>query len=257
MSQETARPSLVFESIELVSAPGMSHGFRLAGFQPGLNVVWGPNASGKSTTARALHSLFWPDRPDDRTLVEASFRFNQSNWFIERNGKHVSATRNGSNHAALTFTQLSAETRDRYLLALHDLIRGDDRSFAAYIAKEMSGGFDLEDAVKKTGLEANINPSSQQRQLDAAIAQHRELIAHQSTIATDAERLAELEEEAKKVVEARRRAEWLGQVKRAWELAESVRDAEALVSRFDPAMNVARPDDASSIDTWATDRARS
>ncbi|MEZ4498056.1 MAG: AAA family ATPase [Thermomicrobiales bacterium] len=138
MNQETSRPSLVFESIELVSAPGMAHGFRLAGFQPGLNVVWGPNASGKSTTARALHSLFWPDRPDDRTLVEASFRFNQSNWFIERNGKHVSATRNGSNHAALTFTQLSAETRDRYLLALHDLIRGDDRSFAAYIAKEMS-----------------------------------------------------------------------------------------------------------------------
>ena len=251
MSQETARPSLVFESIELVSAPGMSHGFRLAGFQPGLNVVWGPNASGKSTTARALHSLFWPDRPDDRTLVEASFRFNQSNWFIERNGKHVSATRNGSNHAALTFTQLSAETRDRYLLALHDLIRGDDRSFAAYIAKEMSGGFDLEDAVKKTGLEANINPISQQKQLDVAIARHRELIALQSTIATDAVRLARLKEEAKKVVEARRRAECLGQVKRAWELAESVRDAEALVSRFDPAMNVARPDDASSIDTWA------
>ncbi|MEZ4498055.1 MAG: hypothetical protein R2845_15065 [Thermomicrobiales bacterium] len=76
------------------------------------------------------------------------------------------------------------------------------------------------------------------------------MIALQARSRPSAERLAQLEE-AKRVVEARRRAEWLGQVKRAWELAESVRDAEALVSRFDPAMNVARPDDASSIDTWA------
>ncbi|MDF1566267.1 MAG: AAA family ATPase, partial [Deltaproteobacteria bacterium] len=44
-------------SLHLRDAPGLeplSH----ETLQPGVNVIWGPNASGKSTMARALRSLF-------------------------------------------------------------------------------------------------------------------------------------------------------------------------------------------------------
>ncbi len=44
------------QRLHLRHAPGLPDGVALADVRPGLNVVVGPNASGKSTLARALRA---------------------------------------------------------------------------------------------------------------------------------------------------------------------------------------------------------
>ena len=49
---------LWFERLELERLPGLERGgFTLDGLSPGVNVIHGPNGSGKTTTARAIDAF--------------------------------------------------------------------------------------------------------------------------------------------------------------------------------------------------------
>ena len=65
-----ASPTLKFDKLEIrrflgVTGPG-SFSMPEAEFSPGLNLIYGPNASGKTTMALALQSLLWPAATEDR-----------------------------------------------------------------------------------------------------------------------------------------------------------------------------------------------
>lgn len=54
--------ALAFEDIHVDRAPGFdSGGLSVDGLSPGINVVHGPNASGKSTLGQSMQWLLWPD----------------------------------------------------------------------------------------------------------------------------------------------------------------------------------------------------
>src|SRR5688572_16994776 len=107
---------VVFESIEVRRAPGMAEGFSLAGFGPGINVVTGPNASGKSTIARLLHQLFWKDEFKSDAHIEVCFRYRSASWTLRRDGRILSCLCNGEAQAMPVFDEMTGDTRDRYLL---------------------------------------------------------------------------------------------------------------------------------------------
>ena len=58
--RQDTRERLAFTRIEIDRAPGISPGFAIEHLSPELNIIFGPNASGKSTTARAIQALIWP-----------------------------------------------------------------------------------------------------------------------------------------------------------------------------------------------------
>ena len=51
--------TVALESITIRSAPGLPDGVALKQLSPGLNVIVGPNASGKSTLSRTLRGALW------------------------------------------------------------------------------------------------------------------------------------------------------------------------------------------------------
>ena len=51
-------------AITLQSAPGLPHGVALPELGPGLQLVLGPNASGKSTLVRAMRQALWSRKLD-------------------------------------------------------------------------------------------------------------------------------------------------------------------------------------------------
>lgn len=132
--------------LEVRSLPGLPGGFAVVP-GPGVNLVVGPNASGKSSLARAIRSLLWPDslanaaqhrlaaqvtvgddvliarRPPDGTL----------SW--TRDGEEVAPPRVPVDHL-----------RDRYELGLLDLAApgAGEGDFAAEIRLQMTGGYDLD-----------------------------------------------------------------------------------------------------------------
>lgn len=256
MSKRPRKPAVTIDTLELRRAPGIPRGFDLPGLGPGITIVHGPNGSGKSTAARAIHSLFWPDRTDDQVELVASFRHDHSHWSVRRSGRHIEMKRDGVACSTLTFPQLDRATRDRYLLALHDLIRAEDTAFAGLIAQEMSGGYDIEAAAKATGFEKLVNPRSLGTELNAAMQAHQRLLADQADIAADRDRLTDLEAASAGVVAARVRGGELDRI-RQWLDAKSLyEEAVATFDQFDPEMANSRAGDSDLIQTWRREEPR-
>ena len=57
-----SRPALWFERIHVRRMPGTEPpGFEVRDLSPGVNIVHGPNGVGKTTLARALLAVLWPE----------------------------------------------------------------------------------------------------------------------------------------------------------------------------------------------------
>ena len=123
-------------------------------------MITGPNASGKSTTAQLLHQLFWKQETHGDAHLEVRFRYAGDVWTLRRDGHRIICHCNGEAKPQPVFDELTDDTRDRYLLALHDLLRTDDVAFARTIAREAAGGFDLDAAAKS--LNYHVKPPSPQ-----------------------------------------------------------------------------------------------
>lgn len=133
---------LAFERLVIRRMPGFpSGGITLDGLSPGINVVYGPNASGKTTTARALHAALWPRTAPERASLMAAFRLGGEEWMVDLDAGRARYQQDGrdAHEPALP----GAETRDRYALSLHELITAEDAQLAAAIARESAGGYDL------------------------------------------------------------------------------------------------------------------
>ncbi|MEE8460051.1 MAG: AAA family ATPase, partial [Phycisphaerales bacterium] len=133
--------------------PGIrpGHGFDVTDLQPGITVVFGPNGCGKTTMARAIQAILWPDA--DRALnpgLTATFMLGAETWNVDLDGRHATWRRDGATSDPPDVG--AGDARHRYRLSLPELVTstGNDEFFAAEISRAMAGGFDL-DAVTEAG----------------------------------------------------------------------------------------------------------
>lgn len=175
--------------------PGIPDGFALPELSEGVTVVFGPNASGKSSTARAIEAALWPARAARRDIsVVADYAMDGSRFHVEVDAGHVAVQRDGSEARA---PELPApELYHRYRLSLHELITSDNADFARAIALQSAGGYDLGAAAE--ALQLRAQPSAARNE-SAAVVQALEA----ERAALRAER--DLEERARGLDELRAR----------------------------------------------------
>lgn len=143
--------AITFEEIELTQVRGFSGaGPVIRDLSGGMNVVYGTNASGKTTLAKAIQTLLWPEEPSLKNAsLRAVLRCGDVIWDADyRWGRSALQARNapGAEPPALGPSQ----HRDRYYLGLQELVQTDDgKSFAQHIARESTGGFDVEAAAEQ------------------------------------------------------------------------------------------------------------
>lgn len=136
--------------------PGFpSGGIGLSRLCGGINLVRGPNASGKTTTARAIQALLWQEA-DDRISVAGRLEMGGASWLVDVDGRHVQWQREG--HPASPPPLPPAETRSRYFLSLHELLQADDRELADLIRIESAGGYDVPSAARELGFGTRGRP---------------------------------------------------------------------------------------------------
>lgn len=199
----TRTASMHLRSIDVRTAPGIPHGFRIEGFVPGINIITGPNASGKSTTSRLLRQLFWTREADTEADYRVSFRYSGADWSVRRAGSYIGCDRDGSATALPVFHDYGDELRERYHLPLHDLLGAEDSNFAALIAREAAGGYDLEEAIKKLGFAASPpQPQNLARIQDDAKLQLKLANDAQRALMTEEEELVELRKQAQESLDA-------------------------------------------------------
>lgn len=145
------RPALVFRHIDLRRTPGIPAGFQIDRLCEGINVAYGPNASGKTTTALALQMLLWNnlDGAWRRAAVAGRAELEGEQWYIEIDTGTARYQRDGEDGARLPIDE--ADGGSRYILTLHDLLQADNRNFADVILKESAGGYDLDAARQSLG----------------------------------------------------------------------------------------------------------
>ncbi len=132
-------------SLTINALPGIEPGFELRPVAEGVNIVIGPNASGKSSLIRALAYLLQRQNTDPRALsLEAEFHGNDARWQVRRNGSQVVWTRNGAT-ADRPALPVAAQL-GMYRLAMEHLLKEDDQSdkeIAQELLRTLHGGFAL------------------------------------------------------------------------------------------------------------------
>jgi len=218
--------SLTFERLAI----RRMHGFRPPGleidaFCPGVNVVYGPNASGKSTLAKALYRLIWPGSGGEGEHVTGIYDLGGSRWRVELDAGRVVHQRDGRDVAP---PDLPPEDRnDRYHLYLHELLHDTDRDFARSIQKAARGGYDVSAAADALDfVEPAPRSGDSTHRVEELDDRVDELRRKQKALRDDEQHLDELRDDLEEARRARRHLELLEEVRDYAELRDAAREAE-------------------------------
>lgn len=202
---------------------------------PGINLIHGPNGSGKTTTSRAIAGLFWPELVrQDRPTLEAVAESDNGRWSVSLDAGHPRwiSLDGQAPHPQLPPTERSAS----YRLALHELLRAEDHDFAMLIQQEAFGGLDLPTALDALGFQ-HKQPNSNLgacRELRDAQRKARDLADQQRQLHQQANDLTRLNRRLQAAQEARAEA-LLWERLQAWQEAKQrCREARLHLDSFDP-----------------------
>ena len=125
--------------------PGIDEPYEIRTEGPGVHVVFGPNAVGKSSICRAVEALYWEEiRPGERTELTGEFEIDGVPWRAERYGPRLRWRSEGEDRMRPRLPP--SRHRNAFILRLRDLLDPSakgTRAIASEIRRQMSGGFDL------------------------------------------------------------------------------------------------------------------
>lgn len=131
-------------TLELESLPGIPRPFVLDGFGTGATLIHGPNASGKSSTRRALRQLLFEPKSDPRVSITAHFEDASGPLRASLNGGQVTWFRGSEQVPQPALPPVNRA--DSFAVGVRELLDdgGDaERGFAHAVARQMAGGYEL------------------------------------------------------------------------------------------------------------------
>lgn len=247
---------LAFEAIEIRRFPGFERrGFELGDLSPGINLIHGPQATGKSTLGRVVEGLLWPDTSSwTGCSLSAEARLDGERWQIDAEHARPRFLKDGAPVPGLPVP--GGELADRFSLALHELLRAEtdphgaaEAPFARTVARELAGGFDLEDALRELGAQEPAGrPHKLVQAYEEAWEREERARAEQRELAHREEELDRLREEeraardaARELAEVRAVLAWRGHRERAETEEGLLRD------RFPSAMELVTGDEGETL----------
>lgn len=223
--------------------PGIHQRIELPELAAGVNVIFGPNGSGKTTTSRAIEALLWPPTfAPENAWVESRFEVDGEDWWGEIDAGRARFQKDGRPSGSPN--ALPGEARSRYLLPLHDLLTVEDRGLARAIALESVGGFDLDLASKVLSPRTSLSrPKREQEDLRAAREKLQNARAVQERLQLEAAALREDEQRLARRSGVEQRLAYLRLVLEHHERAVDAAEAAERLSRFHPAIERIALDD--------------
>lgn len=245
--------ALVFRGLTVRRMPGFPGGGpRLSELSPGINLIHGPNASGKTTVALALQSLLWPQSAPATAGLEGHFELGGARWRVDVESRRPAWQQDGRDSPAPPLPP--ADDRDRYLLSLHGLLRADDRDLAERIRVESAGGYDVRAAAAALGL----SPGGRPNKLVDGLAAARETLARarerESELRDEVARLERLRDERRDLERTAHRLEPLRQALRLARARDVLAEARRAVAAFPDAMDRLHGDELERLDELARRR---
>ncbi len=207
----------------------------ITGLSAGVNIIYGPNASGKTTLSRAIQRLIRaaPDPKSDDSL-RAVLDVGGSEMLIDDAFGRVVCHRDGQQVDVELLAP--ADLPQRYLMALDDLIANDDdRGLAEQIVRESSGGYGIQQAAQE--LEFKPRPSGQTaavKALKTATDQRQVVEKEQRELAGRVARREELQAEFDRARDAANRTKELEDAIHYVQARDALEEANERLNAFDP-----------------------
>ncbi len=145
-------------SLSIKSMPGIGDGMAAELFDKlGGNIVlvYGPNASGKSSAIRALKQLLWQSKDKDSD-ISVKFNLNGDSWEVYRNKGRQEIFKNGVKTAE---SLPGSEFAERYNLSISNLFLDAEDQLAQKVQNEIYGGLKPESIVKDREYSTNVKPA--------------------------------------------------------------------------------------------------
>ena len=231
--------------------PGIDQQFTVEPRSPGVNLVVGPNASGKSSLVRALKYLLGSRNDDPPALsLEAEFEDGETRWEVIRSGSQIDWRRNGA--AASRPTLPGTEQIGLYRLSVESLLDhadASDRKLAERLRRELLGDCDLD------ALRAEAEPATrqafgrrEQRALVDAVKNRRDIENKYAALQREEVTLPDLQRRVDEARTARVRRERLEQASTLADAIEARRERKEQLGRFPPEMARLQGDERERLD---------
>jgi uncharacterized protein YhaN len=226
---------VTIEELDIVRAPGFtSEGFSVDGVSDGINIVHGPNAAGKTTIARCIEWLFWPDSADTHATVNGNLSLNGEAWRVELHNGHPSYQQDGQDANGPNLPP--TDHRDRYRLSLHDLLQQEtqNETFAETIERESAGGYDLSAARYTLGYDdsPSTRGKSVVHEAEQAVEELRDAQSAARELEQEQNRLSTLRDELQEASQAQQQVELLNQAIDYAQARDDLKAAEAELDTF-------------------------
>ena len=185
--------SFILKELSIQKMPGFPRGLEAyKDFAANINIIAGPNASGKSSTSRIIQQVIWRNHTDG-IQVESSNEIEQENWDIKIDSRNIQVQRDGKDDELVGLP--AVEGSNRYVLALHELVKEKDEEIAKEIIRQSIGGYNLEEAQQNLGYADLIKNkgATEFKNYKTAKEKHKEIQQKHKELKREEERLQELD----------------------------------------------------------------
>lgn len=242
------KQSFILKELDLRKLPGLPQGLKkYEDFSPGINIIYGPNASGKSSTLRAVQQLIWQESRRG-TELEARAEIGGDPWFFRIDHQPVLTQKN---YADARLVGVPArEMKSHYALSIDDLFINDNRELAREIQKQAMGGYDLAEAHKKLKYSGSIAPVTirEYKAYDDARKEVRKIGREQVAVKDQERSLIQLREEEESARSAAVKVDYLQKRKDFLEKSREVAHLKMEKGRYPEVMASLRGDEAERIE---------
>ncbi|WP_416838760.1 ATP-binding protein [Haloferax sp. DFSO52] len=243
--------SLQLEEIDIRRAPGFDDGgFSAGDFSPEINIIHGPNASGKTTLANSIRALLWPRSANEQTSLIGQYSIGDEDWRVDMAAQSASFQLNGKPANGPNLPPI--DQRNRYQLSLHHLLQSNtqNKSFAKQIQQESIGGYDLGEAYDSLAFKnspGNRNLTEYKR-ADKAQKAWQQAKRGSQQLQKEKERLPMLNVDLEEAKQAESKVELLGQAIEYAEARNDLQEAEAHLEDFPAILEDIRGTEVDRVD---------
>jgi len=203
----------IIKDLHIRKMPGLQRGLKkLSDMSPHINIIAGPNASGKSSTARMIRQIIRRNNTT-RLHAESEIQIDKEPWYINIDSRHITLQKNGIDDQLTGLPP--AETQDRYMLAFHELVNHEEKDLAKQLVREAVGGFDLDQAHSDLNYSDRITSKnvSQFSRYQQADKNYKAIRDQQRALKKQEETLDQLYRDRAQATEASHRSEFYQWVK--------------------------------------------
>jgi uncharacterized protein YhaN len=242
------KKALRFNKVSVKKMPGLKEGLKpFEDLSPNINIIAGPNASGKSSAARAIQQLIWQDRTEGMS-AEGHFDMEETPWISVVDSTFKQFQKNGMDGSLEGIP--AVESKNRYMLSLHDLIKADEQHLAEKILRDSIGGYDMDKAAGELGYRSTktTKRAQQYSKYEEAEKDFRKKREEHEHLNKEQSGLQELYRDQKDAQEAQSLVEFYRLIFKQKTLADELSQLENSHSEFPAEMGKVRVEDFETIE---------